>query len=134
MRTMQQKTTDAFVAHAIKSTSQLKDPATTRWCSLSGGLKRWTLEYTIKGKERGGFETSMAEVGSGPLEALHELLALVPQRADDEDPPAPISLALWFPPLPEPQADGDPSVLPDEVSDEMSDEGSEVLPTMGDDA
>ena len=32
----------------------------------------------IKGKQRGGFETWIEEVGSGPLEALHELLALVP--------------------------------------------------------
>ncbi len=52
---------------------------------------------TIKGRQRGGFETELNEVGSGPLEALHELLALVPMRADDEDPPAPVDAALWFP-------------------------------------
>jgi AraC-like DNA-binding protein len=64
---MQQKTTDAFVAHAIKSTSQLKDPTTTRWCLLSGGLKRWTLEYNIKGKERvvsPGDTSTLLEAGS----------------------------------------------------------------------
>ena len=52
MRPIQQKTSEAFVAHAIKSISHLKDPATTRWCLLSGGLKRWTLEYTFEGEER----------------------------------------------------------------------------------
>ncbi|MBP6443591.1 MAG: hypothetical protein KA267_06175, partial [Gemmatimonadales bacterium] len=41
----------------------------------------------------------MDEVGSGPLEALHELLALVPVRADDEEPPVPIEVSLWFPPV-----------------------------------
>jgi hypothetical protein len=52
----------------------------------------------VKGKQRGGFETELREVGSGPLDALHELLAKVPDRADDEDPPAEVELALWFPP------------------------------------
>lgn len=69
---------------------------------IEGDRRRiYTARYvaTIKGKERGGFETAMAEVGSGPLEALHELLALVPQRADDEDPPAPVPLERWFPPV-----------------------------------
>ncbi len=53
---------------------------------------------TIKGKSRGGFEASMTEVGSGPREALHELLAMVPIRSADEDPPTPIAVATWFPP------------------------------------
>jgi hypothetical protein len=59
----------------------------------------YTSSYvaTIKGKSRGGFESSLTEVGSGPLEALHELLALVPVRSDDEDPPTPVAVALWFP-------------------------------------
>lgn len=56
---------------------------------------------TIKGRQRGGFETELNEVGSGPLEALHELLALVPVRADDEDPPAPVEPHRWFPRNPE---------------------------------
>jgi hypothetical protein len=86
---------------------------------VEGDRRRiYTARYvaTVKGKERGGFETALTEVGSGPLEALHELLALVPQRADDEDPPAPISLALWFPPRPEAQADGDATALPEAAS------------------
>lgn len=62
-----------------------------------------TASYTatIKGRERGAFVAEWTEVGSGPVEALHELLALVPIRADDEDPPAPVPVTQWFPPLPE---------------------------------
>lgn len=62
-----------------------------------------TASYTatIKGRERGGFVAEWTEVGSGPLEALHELLALVPIRADDEDPPAPVPVGQWFPPVAE---------------------------------
>jgi hypothetical protein len=58
-----------------------------------------TARYTatIKGRERGGFASELAEVGSGPLEALHELLAMVPIRADDEDPPAEVEPTRWFP-------------------------------------
>lgn len=54
---------------------------------------------TIKGRERGGFEAFLDEVGSGPLEALHELLAMVPIRADDEDPPVDVPPSRWFPPV-----------------------------------
>jgi hypothetical protein len=57
-----------------------------------------TYTATIKGKQRGGFEPQLTEVGSGPLEALQELLALVPVRADDEEPPVPVTVARWFPP------------------------------------
>jgi hypothetical protein len=55
---------------------------------------------TVKGKKRGQFEWLLDEVGSGPLEALDELLALVPKRADDEEPPAEVAPAAWFPPEP----------------------------------
>ena len=60
----------------------------------------------VKGKQRGQFETSLEEVGSGPVEALAELLALVPRRAEDEEPPIPVDSAVWFPPAPPP--DGTP--------------------------
>ena len=53
---------------------------------------------TVKGKKRGQFEWSMDEVGSGPLEALDELLALVPKRSDTEEPPVPVEPHAWFPP------------------------------------
>lgn len=52
MPTRHHLTSDTSVAHTIKSSSQLKDPASTRWCFLPGGLKRWTLEYTMMGSER----------------------------------------------------------------------------------
>jgi hypothetical protein len=42
----------------------------------------------------------LEEVGSGPLEALEELLALVPKRSEEEEPPAPVEPARWFPPEP----------------------------------
>lgn len=57
-----------------------------------------TYTATIKGKQRGGFESELTEVGSGPLEALQELLALVPVRADDEELPVAVAVAAWFPP------------------------------------
>jgi hypothetical protein len=53
---------------------------------------------TVKGKKRGHFTWFLDEVGSGPLEALDELLALVPRRSDEEEPPAPVEVASWFPP------------------------------------
>lgn len=71
--------------------------------SLVAGERRRiiTTSYVavVKGKQRGGFEASLAEVGSGPLETLHELLALVPIRREDEGDPVLISPSLWFPEL-----------------------------------
>ena len=52
---------------------------------------------TVKGKTRGQFESEIAEVGSGPLEALAELLSLVPKRSEDEEPPTAIPAEQWFP-------------------------------------
>jgi hypothetical protein len=57
---------------------------------------RFTL--TVKGKKRGAFEWVLDEVGSGPLTALDELLALVPKRSDEEEPPIPVETVAWFPP------------------------------------
>jgi len=51
----------------------------------------------VKGKRRGAFQSALAEVGSGPLEALEELLALVPRRADEDDPLVPVDRGRWFP-------------------------------------
>jgi hypothetical protein len=62
---------------------------------------------TVKGKKRGQFTWGMDEVGSGPLEALDELLALVPRRSDEEEPPAPADVAAWFPPLEDSDAEPD---------------------------
>jgi hypothetical protein len=69
---------------------------------ITGDRRRiLTARYValIKGRERGGFTTQLDEVGSGPLEALHELLAMVPVRSDDEDPPAAVEVTRWFPPV-----------------------------------
>lgn len=77
---------------------------------IDGDRRRiYTARYTalIKGKQRGGFEAGLDEVGSGPLEALHELLALVPVRADDEDPPTLVDTWRWFPPVIDVHLDSD---------------------------
>jgi hypothetical protein len=92
---------------------------------VEGDRRRiYTASYiaTIKGKKRGGFEATIEEVGSGPLEALRELLALVPVRADDEDPPVAVDVDLWFP----------PQVVQEELPldgplDEEVEEGAEVV-------
>jgi hypothetical protein len=61
-------------------------------------LSIYTARYahTLKGKKRGEFASEFAEVGSGPLEALEELVALVPKRTE-EDPPVQIPVARWYP-------------------------------------
>lgn len=67
---------------------------------IDGDRRRiYTARYVarIKGKQRGGFDAQLEEVGSGPLEALHELLQLVPVRADDGEPPQPVEVSTWFP-------------------------------------
>ncbi|HEU4698484.1 MAG TPA: hypothetical protein VFS40_04850 [Gemmatimonadales bacterium] len=51
----------------------------------------------IKGKERGRFEATVEEVGSGPVEALSELLQDVRKRLEDEEPPVAVELEHWFP-------------------------------------
>lgn len=67
---------------------------------VDGDRRRiYTARYSlaVKGKERGRFEASVEEVGSGPLEALDRLLADV-QKRTDEQPPVPVPLESWFPP------------------------------------
>lgn len=78
---------------------------------VEGDRRRiYTARYAaiVKGKQRGGFETWLEEVGSGPMEALHALLELVPVRADDEDPPTPVNARLWFPEEPDRQLELEP--------------------------
>jgi hypothetical protein len=68
---------------------------------VEGDRRRiYTARYahTIKGKERGKFQWDLREVGSGPLDALEALLAQVPARGDEEEPPVAVALADWFPP------------------------------------
>jgi hypothetical protein len=68
--------------------------------SRVGGDRRriYTARYllVLKGKERGRFEFAVEEVGSGPVEALPDLLEQVHQRTDDGHPPVPVALADWF--------------------------------------
>lgn len=96
---------------------------------VEGDRRRiYTASYvaTIKGKKRGAFEATIEEVGSGPLEALRELLALVPVRADDEDPPVAVDVDLWFP----------PQVVQEELplDGPLDEEGSEVVSVSAEDA
>ena len=69
----------------------------------------YTARYglAVKGKDRGKFEASVQEVGTGPLEALERLLQEAQRRIDDEHPPLSISPETWFPTTPAyPPADG----------------------------
>ena len=65
----------------------------------------YTARYVlaIKGKERGKFEASLQEVGSGPLQALAQLLQDVQRRIDDEHPPVPVPPEDWFAAAPDAQ-------------------------------
>lgn len=64
-----------------------------------GERKRiYTARYmlAVKGKERGKFEASVEEVGTGPTEALDRLLREAQRRIDDEHPPIPVPPESWF--------------------------------------
>ncbi len=66
---------------------------------VDGDRRRiYTARYllAVKGKERGKFESSVQEVGSGPAEALAQLLQDARKRIDDEHPPLPVSPVAWF--------------------------------------
>ena len=68
--------------------------------SRADGERRriYTARYmlAIKGKERGKFEASVLEVGSGPVQALAQLLQDAQRRIDDEQPPVPVPPEDWF--------------------------------------
>jgi hypothetical protein len=67
---------------------------------LDGDRRRiYTARYmlAVKGKERGKFEASVQEVGSGPVTALAQLLHDAQKRIDDAQPPTPVSPETWFP-------------------------------------
>ncbi|MFL5515376.1 MAG: hypothetical protein ACJ8DJ_04415 [Gemmatimonadales bacterium] len=67
---------------------------------IDGDRRRiYTARYmlAIKGKERGKFEAAVQEVGSGPVEALSQLLRDAQKRIDDEHPPQPVQPEQWFP-------------------------------------
>ena len=67
---------------------------------VDGDRRRiYTARYVlaVKGKERGKFESTVQEVGSGPVEALAQLLQDAQKRIDDEHPPLPVAPDDWFP-------------------------------------
>jgi hypothetical protein len=67
---------------------------------LDGDRRRiYTARYVlaVKGKERGKFEASVQEVGSGPVAALAQLLRDAHKRIDEEQPPTPVPPESWFP-------------------------------------
>jgi hypothetical protein len=67
---------------------------------VDGDRRRiYTARYmlAVKGKERGKFEASVHEVGSGPVEALARLLQDAQKRIDDEQPPLAVPPEEWFP-------------------------------------
>lgn len=71
----------------------------------------YTARYVlaIKGKERGKFDATVEEVGSGPVEALDRLLQEAHRRIDDEQPPLPVTPETWFASAaPATSADGSP--------------------------
>ena len=87
-------------------------------CRIEGERRRiYTARFALtqKGKERGKFEATVAEIGSGPIDAVGELIAGVRRRMDDEIPES-ADVARWFahvpPPADEqltlPTGDGDP--------------------------
>jgi hypothetical protein len=67
--------------------------------ALRDGDRRriWTARYalTIRGRERGAFEHFLEEVGSGPVEALEELLVSVRRRLGEDDAPVPVPVDQW---------------------------------------
>jgi hypothetical protein len=66
---------------------------------VDGDRRRiYTARYmlALKGKERGKFEAAVQEVGSGPVEALTQLLQDAHKRIDDEHPPHPVQPEQWF--------------------------------------
>jgi hypothetical protein len=67
---------------------------------IDGERRRiYTARYVlaVKGKERGKFEASVQEVGSGTTEALARLVQDAYRRIDDEHPPIPVPPESWFP-------------------------------------
>lgn len=58
----------------------------------------YTARYalTIRGKERGGFEAELEEVGSGPAEAMDQMLLDVRRRLDEDDVPVAVPVEAWL--------------------------------------
>ncbi len=62
----------------------------------------YTARYilAIRGKERGKFQATIQEVGTGPTEVLTRVLQEAERRSDDEHPPTEVPPETWFASLP----------------------------------
>jgi hypothetical protein len=68
---------------------------------VDGDRRRiYTARYMhqLKGKERGAYSAEVKEVGSGVVETLDDIFALVERRIEEE-PPERIPLDQWFTPM-----------------------------------
>ena len=77
---------------------------------VDGDRRRiYTARYAlaVKGKQRGKFESTIQEVGSGPMDALARVLQEAQRRIDDEHPPSSVAPESWFSSVVAP-ADGTP--------------------------
>jgi hypothetical protein len=66
---------------------------------VNGDRRRiYTARYvlSVKGKQRGKFESTIQEVGSGPMDALARVLQEAQRRIDDEHPPFSVAPESWF--------------------------------------
>jgi hypothetical protein len=66
---------------------------------VDGDRRRiYTARYVlaVKGKQRGKFESTIQEVGSGPIDALARVLQEAQRRIDDEQPPSSVAPESWF--------------------------------------
>ena len=66
---------------------------------VEGDRRRiYTARYvlSVKGKERGKFESTIQEVGIGPIEVLTRVLQEAQRRIDDEHPPLSVAPEAWF--------------------------------------
>ncbi|HEY3012028.1 MAG TPA: hypothetical protein VGJ36_04715 [Gemmatimonadales bacterium] len=70
---------------------------------IEGERRRiYTARYVlaVKGKERGKFESTIQEVGIGPVAALTRVLQEAQRRSDDEHPPVSVPPEAWFSSVP----------------------------------
>jgi hypothetical protein len=89
---------NVWVFRAIRQ--EAREWGTAILSRVEGDRRRiYTARYvhTIKGKERGKWSGALEEVGSGPVEALDELIKGVEKRADEEM-PSRVAPEEWFPP------------------------------------
>jgi hypothetical protein len=69
----------------------------------------YTARYilAVRGKERGKFEATIQDVGTGPVEVLTRVLQDAERRSDDEHPPTQVAPDQWFASFPQVPAGSD---------------------------